>query len=146
MMTYWVWPESGTEWIARSAVRSARIPPDGKTNPPVNLRLTLDPAIKPSPEGLSPPDFEGSIDPEDDLPPLTPRLPDMPSDGASFDRFRSLREEISKASGEETGISIDPSDLLGYSLAREKDGVMQRNTVKKVEEDNNLVVLEYLTN
>jgi hypothetical protein len=108
MMTYWIWPESGTEWIARSAVRSARIPPDGKTNPPVTLRLTLDPPA-PSPTDSSPADFEDSIDPEDDLPPLTPRLPDMSSDGASFDRFRSLREEISKASGEETGISIDPS-------------------------------------
>ena len=144
MMTYWIWPDSGTEWIARSAVRSARIPPDGKTNPNVNLRLTLDPPA-PSPTNSSPPDFEGSIDPEADLPPLTPRLPDMSSDGASFDRFRSLREEISKASGEKTGISIDPSDLLGYSVAREKDGVMQRATVKKVEEDNNLVVIEYLT-
>ena len=61
-------------------------------------------------------------------------------------RFDSLTNEISKARKTKTGINIDPSDLLGYSFAHERDdGIKQRATVVEIDNENNLFTLEYIT-
>ena len=62
-------------------------------------------------------------------------------------RFDSLTNEIiSKARKMKTGINIDPSDLLGYSFAHERDdGIKQRATIVEKDNENNLFILEYIT-
>jgi len=57
-------------------------------------------------------------------------------------RFDSLTNEISKARKTKTSINIDPSDLLGYSFAHERDdGMKQRATVVEIDNENNVFTL-----
>ena len=57
--------------------------------------------------------------------------------------FTSIREELAKASGDKTGISIDPEDLLGYTFANEKDGLTQKAKIIAVDKDTYQVIIEY---
>ena len=61
------------------------------------------------------------------------------------DRFTALSDVISESEGKIMGMILDPEELLGYTFARERDGVHQRATVKDVDVENNFIKLEYLT-
>ena len=68
------------------------------------------------------------------------------------ERFRLLKKEINKARKEngqegEVAFKIDPADLLGYSFAKEKDGVFQKATVKEIHKlmDDTYLSVEYLS-
>ena len=102
-------------------------------------------------------DLEGRLDEsstlfdsgEDDFIALpAPTLPnvrkDRETDKQKKQRFTSLREEIVKAKKAKTEITIDPSDLLGYSFVHQKDeSYAPRCTVIDPNEENNLFTLEY---
>ena len=66
-------------------------------------------------------------------------------EGSTKDRFTALSDEISELEGKKMGIMLDPEELLGYTFARERDGVHQRATVKDVDVENKFIKLEYLT-
>ena len=86
---------------------------------------------------------------EDDFVALpAPTLSEIRKDGETDEQrkhcFTSLCEEISKAKKEKTEITIDPSDLLGYSFVYKNDeNNAPRCTVVDHNEENNLFTLEY---
>ena len=42
------------------------------------------------------------------------------------------------------GMTIDPGELLGYSFAKELDGDFERCTVTSIDEETNMMHLDYL--
>ena len=125
-MTFWILTDDTNKIIARSSVRTAVIDVDGEAkNTPVNLRLILDPdtEISQDPTDLlaDPSQLKGS-EIKKEKKEEEPQYGD-PRFVSLSDEIRKLQEEEEGKTSDKLGMSIDPTDMLGYKFANEKDGV-----------------------
>ena len=61
------------------------------------------------------------------------------------ERFKSLREDLSKAKGQPVRIDLDPSDVLGFAFVKNNsDGIQERCKVTECDPDSQQVTLEFL--
>ena len=119
-------------------LRSA-VPDDGfSKNTPVNFRSYFE-ANEPFPSNLMGSDAS--------VPDDASAAPSNDDDSANEEIvvITSMKDEIDKADeGNELRMSIDTSNLLGFSYVFPNDGVDMRNTVKEVDEDTDEVTVEDL--
>ena len=153
-MTSWILTDDTNELIARSVTRSA-VARD-KSNP-VNFRAILDSPVQPDSHLFDPSALEGSVEPlplledeiidsylmdDDDGPVLSIKnTEEIPHE----ERFKSLREEISKAKGQPVRIDLNPSDVLGFAFVKtNSEGHQERCKITECDPDSQQVTLEFL--
>ena len=125
-LTAWIYTPDTENLIARSVTRPAVIEEESTALVPFNYRSFEQSSVN------FPADLEGSTV-HDSLKNET--------------RLTSLTESLKEVevSAEDIVIKFDLENLMGFSYAREKDGLTQRCVVKEVDEENERATVEYIT-